>query len=207
MRYFLAQATQPTAQQNPQSPPLTPEMQELLTQLKDIQEPAAIGWWPPAPGWWLAVVILLSLMVIAGLAILRLRHKQQQRRYRTEGVHLLRAVDIKNPRAVEEINILLKRVAVVSFGRRRCAALTGQRWVDFLQRTAGEDLPAPARRALLEGLYRSDASGEGVPTLRDYAIRWVNQHDSEAFTTSKSTARTANHSRQDPSKSPEAADV
>ncbi|WP_288129626.1 DUF4381 domain-containing protein [Microbulbifer sp.] len=197
-------ATQATPQQNPPSPPLTPEMEELLTQLKDIQEPAAVGWWPPAPGWWLAAVIVFSLLIIAGLALLHLRRKRQQRRYRTEGIHLLRAVDVKDPRAVEEINILLKRVAVVSFGRRRCAALTGQQWIDFLQRTSGEDLPAPARTALLEGLYLSNATGEGVPTLRDYAIRWVNRHDTDAFSAIETVLST---SPAAPSKSPEATDV
>ena len=33
--------------------------------LRDIHEPAAIGWWPPAIGWWVLAVVLPLLIGLA----------------------------------------------------------------------------------------------------------------------------------------------
>jgi len=168
-------------QQTPQSSPMTPEMQDLLTQLKDIQEPSTIGWWPLAPGWWLAGIILLSLITLAVLALLQLRQRRERERYRQEGVRLLQEVDTSHPRAVEAINTLLKRVAVVSFGRRRCAALTGTAWVEFLQTSSGLEMSEPARNALLESLYRTDCGRDGITDLQSFAVQWVRRHNPQTY--------------------------
>ncbi|WGL17281.1 DUF4381 domain-containing protein [Microbulbifer bruguierae] len=182
MRFLPSQQAVPPANPRP-GPQLTPEMQELLNQLKDIQEPAPIGWWPPAPGWWITAGIVISLVVAAALVIMRLRQIQHRKLYRTEGARLVNAVDTAAPRAVEEINTLLKRVAVVTFGRRRCAALTGRGWVDFLQETGQQPMPDTAARALTESLYTSLSPAESdVTALQQYAVEWVRSHraDTEA---------------------------
>ncbi|MFV8782441.1 DUF4381 domain-containing protein [Microbulbifer sp. SA54] len=180
----------PSRQQAPQTnqPNLTPEMQALLEQLKDIHEPAAVGWWPPAPGWWLLAGLVLLAIAGAFTLFWRARRKRLQNRYRAEGIALLNAIDTSSAAAVEEINTILKRVAVVTFGRRACASLTGQRWIDFLEGTARLDMDAPARRALLEGLYRhGDSDPSGVLALRDFAINWVQQHQLQGSETPTST--------------------
>ncbi|WP_160153815.1 DUF4381 domain-containing protein [Microbulbifer sp. ALW1] len=168
-------AQQQTAQPAPQ---MTPEMQALLEQLKDIHEPAAIGWWPLAPGWWILAGTLVALIFAAAFIFLRLRQKRRKNLYRSEGVRLLQAVDLANPRAVEEINILMKRVAVVTFGREPCAALTGERWIAFLQSSVDQPIPQAAKRALLENLYSDQLpSSSDVEALRDYAIYWAHKHE------------------------------
>jgi len=166
------------APQNPPAPnPMTPEMQRLLEQLKDIHEPAPIGWWPPAPGWWILAGLIVALLFAAGWLWRRLREKRRRNLYRAEGVRLLRELDLDTPRVVEEINVLLKRVAVATFSRDACGPLTGQRWIQFLESTVEEPMPAGARQALLENLYR-DANGspEELVALRDFAIQWVRRH-------------------------------
>lgn len=162
---------------NPMSPQMTPEMQGLLEQLKDIHEPAPIGWWPLAPGWWILAGLIIALLFAAGWLFLRLREKRRRNLYRTEGVRLLRALDLDTPRVVEEINILLKRVAVVTFGRNTCGPLTGQRWIGFLNATCEEPMPEPARRALLENLYsNTNPTRSDLQSLRAFAITWTRKH-------------------------------
>lgn len=173
----------PTAQQMQPDPQLQQEMQELLAQLKDIHEPASVGLWPPAPGWWL--LGLLALVAVAALLYLlrRRRIRRARYRYRAEALELLRGIDPSARDSTAQINEILKRVAVVSFGRPACGNLTGQRWIDFLERYAPEQLPAEARAALLEHLYRQPDSAPGKPALldhaialRDYAMGWVQSH-------------------------------
>jgi Domain of unknown function (DUF4381) len=174
MKFNAAQAAQPG------QAPSNPQAEQLLAQLKDIHEPAAVGWWPPAPGWWIAAGLLLALMIAAAVGIYLYRQKRQRLMYRTEGIRLLRAVSFEQPLAVSEINTLLKRIAVVSFGRRACAQLTGQRWIVFLQQTSAAEMPADAQNTLLEQLYRKSPPTEsGFAALKSFAITWAAKHDRE----------------------------
>ncbi|WP_444921883.1 DUF4381 domain-containing protein [Microbulbifer sp. CnH-101-G] len=156
--------------------PPSPEAQDLLAQLHDIQEPAPVSWWPPAPGWWLlALLILLSLL---GITLwIRHRRKQAERnRYKIEAVALLNAVDVSRPEATGEINEILKRVAVTTFSRAHCGNLIGSAWLGFLENSASLKCPDEAREALLEQLYRGSSKPENSEAFRQYAIQWVLQH-------------------------------
>ncbi|WP_445357335.1 DUF4381 domain-containing protein [Microbulbifer sp. ANSA002] len=156
--------------------PPSPEAQELLAQLYDIQEPAPVSWWPPAPGWWLlALLIMLSLL---GIALwIRYQRKQTERnRYKVKAVNLLNTVDISRPEATGEINEILKRVAVTTYGRTRCGNLTGTAWLSFLEQSASLKCPDEARTALLEQLYRGISKQESSQAFQQYAIQWVLQH-------------------------------
>lgn len=169
--FSLKQATPPPPN------PMTPEMQELLGQLRDIHEPAAIGWWPLAPGWWMLAGALIALVFAGILLAVRLRQNRRRNLYRSEGVRLLQALDLSKPRAVEEINILLKRVAVVTFSRKATGPLTGQSWIHFLDSSSEVPMPEQARRALLENLYSgADGDLQDLEILREFAVNWVRKH-------------------------------
>ncbi|WP_105103990.1 DUF4381 domain-containing protein [Microbulbifer pacificus] len=164
--------------------PMTPEMQELLAQLRDIHEPAPIGWWPLASGWWILAGAVIALVFTGILFALHLRQKRRRNLYRSEGVRLLQALNLGTPRAIEEINILLKRVAVVTYGRKATGPLTGQRWIRFLETSSEVPMPEPARRAILENLY-SGAEGDqqSLKDFREFAIDWVRKHQPTALPT------------------------
>lgn len=160
--------------------PMPPEMQELLAQLRDIHEPAPIGWWPLAPGWWILAGALVALLFAAILLAVRLRQRRRRNLYRSEGVRLLQALDLSAPRAIEDINVLLKRVAVVTFGRKAVGPLTGQNWIRFLENSSAEPMPEAARAALIENLYSgADGDPQALEELREFAINWVRKHQSE----------------------------
>ena len=111
-----------------------------LDNLRDIVEPASIPWWPPAPGGWL----LLALGVVwtaAGL-VLWWVHWQHQA-YRRAGLRELREIAARLSHAPErvaalvDLAALLKRVALVAYAREQVAALSGNAWLTFLDRTGG----------------------------------------------------------------------
>ncbi|MCW8128352.1 DUF4381 domain-containing protein [Microbulbifer halophilus] len=170
-------------QQQPAPPQLSPEEKELLAQLHDIHEPAPIGWWPPAPGWWLLAALTLAAIAAALLWLRRRRQRREQNRYREEAVRLLQAINPADTGATQDINEILKRVAVTTFGRARCGNLIGRQWLGFLGNTADIDCPDEAEKALLEHLYRDDHPDEtGNRALRDYAVAWVQSHSTETDT-------------------------
>ncbi|MFS1523456.1 DUF4381 domain-containing protein [Microbulbifer sp. 2304DJ12-6] len=163
-----------------QSPAPSPEPQELLAQLHDIQEPTSVGWWPPAPGWWLLATLIFACLLGIAVGVGRQRKQARRNRYRVQAVALLKAVDASQPTASAEMNEILKRVAVTSFGRPQCANLTGLQWLAFLENTAPLQCPSGARQVLLEQLYRGTGDPDRNNALRQYAIGWVEQHDRSA---------------------------
>ncbi|MFA0811958.1 DUF4381 domain-containing protein [Microbulbifer epialgicus] len=174
-----------------QLPTPSPEAQELLAQLHDIQEPPPVSWWPPAPGWWILALLGVICLIGAYLLVWRQRKKAARNRYRVEAITLLEAVDINRPTATAEMNEILKRVAVTTFGRARCGNLTGSQWLNFLQSSAPVECPPGARNALLEQLYRGTSDPENNSALCQYAIAWVKGHSPQLDSPSASMGKEA----------------
>lgn len=109
-----------------------------IMDLRDIVLPTPVALWPPAPFAW----ILLAVAGI-GLAVLIRRGISRWRAgaYRREGLSNLRRIESKfltlgsDMAAVRELSVLLKRVALAAFPRKEVAALYGEDWSQFLDRT------------------------------------------------------------------------
>ncbi len=146
-----------------------------LAQLRDIHLPEPIGWWPPAPGW--LVVAFLSLALVGWVGyrlLLSLRNNRYRRAARKELARLRHHPD---PGAVlPQVAMLLRRVAIQSFGRREVAALTGRRWLEFLDQTGGGSQFSRGTGSVLgENLYQRHSSAEIEPLLR-LADKWIRSH-------------------------------
>jgi hypothetical protein len=151
--------------------------QDPLAQLHPLREPELIGWWPLAPGWWL-LLALLSL-ALAGLAWYLLR-RYRANAYRRQGLRQLAVIfsdyeaSQDTQRCLQEVNVLLKSVALRSYARREVASATGMPWVEFLNRScqggAGFD------SGFYRSLYSADPAGLDMTALHDSARRWIARH-------------------------------
>ncbi|WP_019895045.1 DUF4381 domain-containing protein [Hydrogenovibrio halophilus] len=168
-------------------PQLTPQQQELLAKLKDIQLPEPVGWWPPSQ-------TLIGLMVGLGGILIGLiwyyLTQRRQNRYRREALARLDRItaDLADPLAqLQATQALLKQVAITQYGRSRVASLSDADWVAFLHETALY-LPQPEHlAATLSWLYR-DPSSDGltesgaasdhaqITEALTYARRWIKGH-------------------------------
>lgn len=70
---------------------LTPEMQQQLEQLKDIQLPEPVSWWPLAYGWW----VLIGLVVCALAVWLVRRYKYQKNSLEALALNELAQIEAK----------------------------------------------------------------------------------------------------------------
>ena len=148
-----------------------------LAQLHPLREPAAIGWWPPAPGWWLLLALLL--IALAALGWLWLRHHRRNA-YRRQGLAALVRIreqwqaDQDHRRCLTETNALLKAVALQAYPQHDIAGISGRDWQGFLNRaSAGQ--PRFEQR-LLQAQYLREFDGEGLEQHLALCAGWIQGH-------------------------------
>jgi len=135
--------------------------------LRDVHLPGAPSWWPLAPGWWL----LLAALAAVSLSLWWWQRRRDRRRRTAERVFDEALAAAATPAAeVAAISELLRRA-----GRRRDRAaetLSGQEWLDFLDRgSKRSDFAEGPGRLLLEGGYRRQVDPAQVRALRELARR------------------------------------
>jgi hypothetical protein len=104
---------------------MTPE--ELLSQLKGIHEPAAIGSWPPALGWW---IIGISMILLISLSIYAWRRHVKNTMWKKEAINTIN--DIKSKSSLHAINTLIKKIAIYKVNDPSITSLSGEAWEHFL---------------------------------------------------------------------------
>ena len=147
---------------------MNPEM--MLSQLAPLREPAAIGWWPLAPGWW--IVVALSVALLTGL-VLWLRKRRLRTAYRR--IALATLDELRSREAgQDELNWLLKAAALRAYPREQVAGLHGRAWQQFL----ASSCPKVASDAFaeLDTLYQREPSPV-TSHLFDAAEQWIRQHE------------------------------
>ena len=148
-----------------------------LAQLRDIHLPEPVGWWPPAPGWWLVAIAGLVLVLLAARYI----HRWLGRgRFRREARHELRVLaenrsGVDDRLLIEQLNILLRKVAIEAYGREQVAPLVGRRWLEFLNSKGDTDRFTNGPGMVLgEGHYRPEVKADPdrlVPLLEKWLGR------------------------------------
>jgi Domain of unknown function (DUF4381) len=136
-----------------------------LANLRDIVLPPVVPYWPPAPGWWIVAATLLAMALLL-FARSVMRHRRNA--YRRTALRELEAIGpIRDGAAAQHLSAVLKRVALVTFGREQVASLSGQSWLAFLNRTGRTN-------AFEETLgFDTPADGDAVAKA---ARQWIRQH-------------------------------
>lgn len=144
---------------------MTPE--ELLSQLKDIHEPTAIGTWPLASGWWVLIVCTTCLTVL--IAWLWRRHVKKNG-WKKEAIKAVATIkkqttEQSHHQTLLLINQLIKRIAIHKRNDASIKALAGESWHEFMNDFLnGLDTPnmfsAEQLKLLSEGLYKQDIATE-----------------------------------------------
>ncbi|MGD2083538.1 MAG: DUF4381 domain-containing protein [Chromatiales bacterium] len=153
-------------------------------QIRDIHGLDAISWWPPGPGWWLIAAAVF--LATAGIWLL-LRYNRERPilapKWQRDARRRLRSLrkrqaHMSTKEIAGELSELMRRIAMARFGRRVCAGLSGEEWLDWLARNdpAGFDWAARAH-LMLELPYappgRAATERALFNLLIDAALAWV----------------------------------
>lgn len=142
-----------------------------LANLRDIVLPPPVSLWPFAPGVWIILAGILLAVLVASVRAWR-RHRANA--YRGEA---LRELDAAPDAAA--ILPLLKRAAIVAYGREQVASLSGAAFLALLDRTGGTTAFTSGPARLLPNLvYAQGATmtAEDVATASADARRWLRNH-------------------------------
>jgi hypothetical protein len=108
-------------------------MNDPLAALRPLHTPLPIGWWPPAPGWWLVLLIVVTLSVIA---YRYWRRMAPQRAALRELKQLNKNINSAD-HPIATLNQLLKRYALICWPAPTVASLSGKAWLEFLDANGG----------------------------------------------------------------------
>jgi len=159
----------------------------LNSQLRDIQGLDAISAWPPAPGWWLMLAAVLLAFIVLSLAWnwFKWRRRMPRGSWQQDASRQLyslrKRIDRGDTKQLSaELFELMRRIAMARCGRRCCAGLSGERWLNWLAQhdPQGFDWPQYGK-AMLEGLYAPAASNAVRATdlhqIVNAALGWTTQ--------------------------------
>lgn len=151
---------------------------EQLAQLRDIHAPDSVRWWPLAPGWWLlAGVLVLALVVLLWWQRRRRYVWQRTALHRLEQIS--RELDSEPHTLVREVELLLRRAAILHYPETECAGLSGTHWLEFLDRTLGKagfsrPFSTGAGRCLADVPYRPESDPDvDTRALVQLVRRWL----------------------------------
>lgn len=158
---------------------------ELLEQLADIHLPGPVSFWPPAPGWWLLALLLLAALIVAGLRLRRIIRQRRicafalaelERIYVDYQAQQATSTDLNNLqlRFINDLNAVLRRVALWHYPAAGIASLGGRAWVDFIREKGDASrINDEIASALREGRFMPQCDID-VESLREFARHWIN---------------------------------
>ena len=131
--------------------------------LRPLHLPDPVGWWPLAPGWWLVIALLTGALGWLLLRAWRTRQFNAPRRYAMRALASVEAAYLKHRDPIvlgQQVSELLSRVMLAYATRHKVAGLTGESWLEWLDR----GLPVPyfhteGGKSLLQLPYR-DPNGD-----------------------------------------------
>lgn len=157
--------------------PAQPQQTAATLALEDIHLPPQPGLWPPAIGWWILLLLIIGILTFAVIRFRRYRKRRQQIQkiqaaLNTLEQHLNAG---HHPQTLAEINRLLRTLALMHFPREDIASLSGQPWLEFLDRSGQtQAFTQGAGQLLGSGPYRAEVSASiDIPGLITAVRKWV----------------------------------
>jgi Domain of unknown function (DUF4381) len=112
---------------------------DWLTQLAPARAPAPPSWWPPAVGWWILVGLILAVAA-ASMLWWRFSAGARRRRVCRAAIAELRRIrSLDEAARAPEIQRLMRRYAITTYGAPTVANLSGDAWLRFVQTHGGAD--------------------------------------------------------------------
>lgn len=144
--------------------------------LRDIHLPEAIGWWPPAIGWWILAILIPLLIALVYWLYKRITRKTAIKAAKKLLLQIKYDQQRDNNQKLRDLSALIRRMAISTNIRNECAGLTGEDWLEFLDRSVlGSPFTEGAGRLLADAPYRNNQLTEqDITQLTSLCEDWLN---------------------------------
>lgn len=149
-----------------------------MEQLRPMQLPDPVSWWPMAPGWWFLLVLFIASVI--GMFWWFRRRWTDPRRYALSELKNLQKCYFPQENSqqpadqtalIVHCNQLLKRTALTLYPRHNVASLSGDAWINFLLNNS-TGCKAEALQCLKDGAYRQRVKYDSAELLEG-CRQWV----------------------------------
>lgn len=145
-----------------------------LSGLKGLHLPLEPDFFPLAIGWWIALLFLL-IVLIASISVGFYVWFDPMRQALRELKIIYKTHPQKNIVFAKEVSKLLKRVAILKFGRETVAQLSGPQWASFLQEHGNNTLSFNQANLIAYSTYLPPSATEpiSVDELNKAVQKWI----------------------------------
>jgi hypothetical protein len=118
--------------------------EELLLQLRDIQQPAEPAWWLLAPAYLVLAGLLILVLLLGWMLLRRKRADHQANRLVNLAAGELQTIqadylrDQDSERLAIRISLWLKQVALLAFPHNAVQGASGEAWLRFLDQSMNQ---------------------------------------------------------------------
>ncbi len=140
--------------------------------LRDIHLPEPVGWWPPAPGWWALLAATTLVLAVSWWGWRRWR-RLTAKKLLLRGLDAV-ALSTESPaEKLRDLAVLMRRACLSAYPREDVAGLTGDAWLEFLDRQLGDRrFSEGPGRLLLDAPYRREVQAD-MADLLDLCREWA----------------------------------
>ncbi len=146
-----------------------------LANLQPLHMPPPVSWWPPAPGWWLISVFVALLFFL----LIRFFKRGAGKRYALSALKSIDKKQLSDQLLIQELNVLLKRYALICFPDSAVAKLSGKSWLNFLQEKSkgyNKNFFDRYGHVFSDGLYRDSLEVETVE-ISGFVKHWIKKNN------------------------------
>lgn len=145
--------------------------------IRDIHLPEAISWWPLAIGWWIVIALVLCALMLLYVYITKLNKPTLKRKAKAKIASIEKKfVETQNPvLCVSEISMFFRQVVITDNNEKNVAGLTGQSWLEWLDKSLKEpEFSQGPGQLLINGPYQQNVNKNDVDQLLKLCHKWVN---------------------------------
>jgi hypothetical protein len=151
------------------------EPQAPQLDLKDIHLPDVINWWPPAIGWWLLAILIPLFCFFLFWLYKRLTRKTAIKTAKKLILQIKQNTQVDDKQKLTELSQLIRRVAISLSTRAETASLTGQAWLEYLDKSViGTPFSQGAGKILATAQYQKTSPADiDIPSLIAVCENWL----------------------------------
>ncbi|MBG7630428.1 MAG: DUF4381 domain-containing protein [Bacteroidetes bacterium] len=143
----------------------------------DILEPDPLPFTFETIGWKILGVVLL---IVASILFYKWLKLYQKNKYRREAIKKLKFIEANNTQSqykINQLNIILKQVAMVTFGREQVAQLYGNDWFLFLDSKSEKSTFVKYSSNFTDAIYsKKEVDDTRLKSIYKLTKTWINEH-------------------------------